>query len=182
MGIEHTCGHTFGEGTDAMTVDIPNFKTWKTLGTRLKLIHLRDRRPDLLDVNLGHLAELSEQYGVDFSQYELDGPAFLPMETQYAQFRMVLSVGRKNCWADRLRYLLMSPCLVLLQTGRPCKEYWEIHLQPYIHYVPVDAELNNLTAAIEWANSNVQHVRVGEGRLLGPPPPPSTKSTSNPHF
>ena len=60
-----------------------------------------------------------------------------------------------------MRYLLMSPCLVLLQTGRPCKEYWEIHLQPYIHYVPVDAELNNLTAAIEWANSNVQHVRAG---------------------
>jgi hypothetical protein len=47
---------------------------------------------------------------------------------------------------------------VLLQEGRPCKEYWEELLVPYVHYIPVDANLDNLTSAIEWGNVHLDKV------------------------
>ena len=50
----------------------------------------------------------------------------------------------------------MSPTLVLLQIGRPCIEFWESFAQPYVHYVPVAADLSNLTYAIEWASQPQQ--------------------------
>eukprot|EP00041_Stephanoeca_diplocostata_P033594 m.1115022 g.1115022 ORF g.1115022 m.1115022 type:complete len:293 (-) comp24369_c0_seq2:2567-3445(-) len=136
--------------------------TWKQLGTRVKLIYLRKQHPELLDVAFGNpqaLTALGKEYGVDFSDYELDTPSFMPMSTQYQNFRYAISIGRKNCWADRLRYLLMSPMAVLLQLGRPCVEYWEDLLVPYQHYIPVDASLDNLTAAIAWGNDHVAEVQ-----------------------
>lgn len=153
-GIEHTCSSGDLDRRGPVTVERPNATTWKTLGTRLKLIHIRQQRPDLLDLHLGHTDQLTEEYRVDFGEYSFDSPAFLSMDVQFQRFRFVLSIGRKNCWADRLRYLLLSPCLVLLQVGRPCQEFWEQHLMPYVHYVPVDSQLDNLTAAIEWAIAN----------------------------
>lgn len=153
--ISHTCGQPMRKGGGIKSVK-PNSSNWKEVGTRLKLLILRHKRPDLYDFTLGpkiHIERISKEYGINtFFDYEMDTPPKLSMVHQFERFRYSLSVGRNNCWADRLRYLLLSPTLVFLQTGRPCIEFWEYLLEPYVHYVPVDPDLNNLTESIEWAN------------------------------
>lgn len=56
-------------------------------------------------------------------------------------------------WANRLRRLLFMGSAVLKQVGL-CEEYYGMRLQPWVHYVPVDYTLANLTAAVEWARAH----------------------------
>jgi hypothetical protein len=87
-----------------------NSSNWQSLGSRLKLIHLKRLHPTLLDVNLREsLTKLGTEYGIDLSDYAVDLPRIISMAEQAKTFRYTISIGRKNCWADRLRYLLLSP-------------------------------------------------------------------------
>lgn len=110
--IKHSCNQApvqIPNGRHSRFIHV-NSSNWRKIGTRLKLLHLRQERPDLLNVNLREsLSKLGGEYGIDLSNYSVDAPHTLSMNEQAQQFRYTISIGRKNCWADRLRYLLLSP-------------------------------------------------------------------------
>ena len=42
----------------------------------------------------------------------------------------------------------------MLAQDMPAKLWYEAALRPYVHYVPVDANLRNLSDAVRWARQN----------------------------
>lgn len=68
------------------------------------------------------------------SEYPASEPRFLSMSEQFSRFKYNINVGRNVGWADRVRYLLLSPAAVIMQDC-PCMEYWQPLAKPYVHYV-----------------------------------------------
>lgn len=56
-------------------------------------------------------------------------------------------------WADRLKHLVFFNSTTFIQET-PCHEYYQDLMEPYVHYVPFDADLKNLVSQIEWAVQN----------------------------
>ena len=60
---------------------------------------------------------------------------------------------------------------------RPPQEFWEYELEPFTHYVPVNADLSDLVEKIEWARENDEEARAiaqngcSRGRDLNQAPP-----------
>ena len=70
------------------------------------------------------------------------------------KFKYVINIhGNGNEWSNRFRMLLSSGALVLKQEST-LFEYWERHLRPFEHYIPVKADLSDLIEKVEWARDN----------------------------
>ena len=134
---------------------------WQQYG-RYHLLYLRSQRPDLLNVAFPpdvypHHKEWN--YTFNTSAYPMDEPAHVPLGDQVATFKYALYVEGWCGWADRLKLLLLHGFLVLLQ-DTPCSEYYKHLFQPWVHYVPVDSRMTNLTRAIEWAQTHDEEAKA----------------------
>lgn len=58
-----------------------------------------------------------------------------------------------NGWSARLK-MLMFTNRPLFIVERPWKEYFFNDLKPFVHFIPVNSNLENLVQMIEWANMN----------------------------
>jgi hypothetical protein len=76
---------------------------------------------------------------------------------QHEQFKYVLYLHGHCHWANRLRRLLFMGMALFKQVGL-CEEFYALELQPGVHYIPVDYNLENLTAAYHWARDNEDKV------------------------
>lgn len=131
---------------------------WQQLAGRPRLLYLRNKRPDLLDVNFSDQDELTAALGIDFRRFRGDDPHFMTITEQRERYRLIINAGRNSCWADRLRYLLLSSQAVVRQHS-PCGEYWEELLRPYVHFLPTDSNFDNLTDTLDWAQAHDPAVR-----------------------
>ena len=126
---------------------------WKQLG-RLALLYQHCMRPDLLDVKVLGGFKALELNASDFHECVkltrgLHG--HMPLAQQAAAYRYVVHVdGGNGGWSDRLKHLLLSGMMVLKQ-DMGVSEYFEPLLKPWVHFVPVDSVLRNLSDAILWA-------------------------------
>ena len=77
----------------------------------------------------------------------------MPMEQQARTYKYVI-YAEGNCgWADRLKILLSLGMLIFLQ-DTPCHEWYQAHMHPWKHYVPVANDWSNLVERIEWARKH----------------------------
>merc|ERR1711871_3661 len=67
-------------------------------------------------------------------------------------------MGGHGGWADRGYKLLLRPQLTLMQ-DMPALPWYQLFLQPHVHYLPVDSNLKNLTEAIIWAREHDDEVQ-----------------------
>lgn len=73
-------------------------------------------------------------------------------------YRYVMYLHGECHWANRLRRLLFMGMALMKQEGM-CEEFYGMRLKPWVHYIPVDYNLRNMTAAVRWALSNEREVR-----------------------
>jgi hypothetical protein len=96
------------------------------------------------------------------SLFDLEGRQLtMPMHEEY---KYVLYLHGHCHWANRLRRQLFMGAAILKQAGI-CEEFYGMRLRPWVHYVPVDYNLNNLTAAAEWAAAHEQQVQGMVARM-----------------
>ena len=88
---------------------------------------------------------------LDFAETGLDMPG-------HEAYRYVMYLHGECHWANRLRRLLFMGMAILKQEGI-CEEFYGMRLRPWVHYVPVDYHLRNMTAAVQWALHNEREVR-----------------------
>jgi hypothetical protein len=70
------------------------------------------------------------------------------------RFKVVINLhGNGNEWSNRFRSLLSSGAVVLKQAST-LYEFWESELAPFVHYVPVKADLSDLVEMTEWVLDN----------------------------
>ena len=98
-------------------------------------------------------------YTFNTTAYPIDEPVFMTLEEQAKRFKYAVYVEGWYGWADRLKLLFMHGFLVFMQDTR-CGEYYKNLFQPWIHYVPVDGKLTNLTDAIEWAQRHDEDAKA----------------------
>jgi len=132
---------------------------WQYVG-RTALIANKARAPDLFNVNvapggvIGHSDQLHVRMRIPNSTMALlDEPVMLSFADQVARFKYAINIEGHGGWADRLYKLFLSPQLVLLQDV-PARLWYEAPMRPWVHYVPVDSALRNLTDAVRWARQH----------------------------
>ncbi|GAQ87606.1 hypothetical protein KFL_003640080 [Klebsormidium nitens] len=147
--------------------------TWQRCGReRLVFLVRAGSRPELYDVMLSD----TDQVG-GFREWAAGmvtrGRPRLSRAEQEA-YRAVIHVEGNCGWANRLKHELHMGT-VLLKQRTPCWEYYELGLRPWEHFVPVDYNLSNLTAAIEWVLANgeeadamVNRMHAYADEVLGP--------------
>eukprot|EP00630_Chrysocystis_fragilis_P011635 CAMPEP_0197404398 /NCGR_PEP_ID=MMETSP1165-20131217/22910_1 /TAXON_ID=284809 /ORGANISM="Chrysocystis fragilis, Strain CCMP3189" /LENGTH=348 /DNA_ID=CAMNT_0042930663 /DNA_START=53 /DNA_END=1099 /DNA_ORIENTATION=- len=76
--------------------------------------------------------------------------------TEMIRYKYILSL-EGNDVATGLKWQLYSNSVVFMP--QPTKETWflETRLKPYVHYVPVKADLSDLQAQLDWAEAHPTH-------------------------
>jgi hypothetical protein len=88
--------------------------------------------------------------------FDLEGrKVTMPMHEEY---KYVLYLHGHCHWANRLRRQLFMGMAIIKQAGI-CEEFYGMRLRPWVHYIPVDYNLDNLTAAAAWAESHQDKVQ-----------------------
>ena len=67
--------------------------------------------------------------------------------------------GNGNEWSNRFRSLLATGALVFKQEST-LYEFWEAGLQPWVHYVPVNANMSDLPEKLRWAVENDERAQT----------------------
>lgn len=123
---------------------------------RLKALDICKQRPDLLDVgitfwNLRPRKYEGEPYlqTIERSEYPLSQKLNLQDQSKY---KYILNL-EGHVAAYRLSYELSTESVILL-AGSKWKMWYNKFLKPYIHYVPVDEDLNDLVKKVEWCINN----------------------------
>ena len=120
---------------------------------RAKAVELSSRRAELLDARFsGRNDDLQlreeDRARVRARGWGADGSGFLTWR-QLLRFRATLVLDG-NTVPDRLPFLMFSQLAILKQESS-LREAWYDQLVPYVHYIPVRADLSDLEAQIEWA-------------------------------
>ena len=140
---------------------------------RGKLMTLRQETGNssqYLDVNM--------DAGQTFAGLHVDQPRHLDLREQARRFKYAVVIEGSCGWADRLKWVLALGLVPILQVpsarlfhSHPmkmalltqevacvqetrCVEWYTPMLQPWVHYLPVDGQLNDLVAVIKWAQQN----------------------------
>lgn len=125
----------------------PDARSWRTCGrTRLKHLAHTEALSRRLDVDVG------DAPFIDPRVYPRARRPMLPMQQQEA-YRYVLNVEGNCGWADRLHILAFMGVVVLHQETM-CKEWYNLAMQPWVHYVPVDYYFDSLPHALSWAENH----------------------------
>ncbi|KAL1512338.1 hypothetical protein AB1Y20_005600 [Prymnesium parvum] len=134
-------------------------ENWREVG-RTALVAAKARAAELFNINLtpsgvhGHSDQLQARMRVPNHTWALlDEPVMLSFAEQVSRFKYTINVEGHGGWADRLYKLLLSPQLVLMQDV-PARLWYEAPLRPWVHYVPVDSALSNLSEAVWWAREH----------------------------
>lgn len=112
-------------------------------------------KPHLFDIRLGtdnaELSTLMEQHAAP------DSPARLQLLAHQRSVAIIYAHGQCH-WANRLEELAHMGSVVLLQMGS-CQPWYQIGMRAWEHYVPVDYNWHNVTAAVEWV---IEHTEEAE--------------------
>jgi hypothetical protein len=124
---------------------------------RRALLELGRRHPDLLDVR-----DVSWVRGSGGGGGPMTTAAgnYLSLDEQVRSWTLLIDV-EGNGWSARLKLLLASGRPVLVQE-RPWREWFFRLLRPGVHYLPVRADLSDLAAQVEWAQTHpAEAARIG---------------------
>ncbi|KAJ7288454.1 glycosyl transferase family 90-domain-containing protein [Mycena rebaudengoi] len=127
---------------------------------RFRLVELARNHSDLIDARMTRFAETHctddtcDRDGI-IKEYDIGGP-MSPKEDIY-HYKYLLDVDG-NTFSGRYFGLLRSGSLVFKSTV--FDEYFNEWLRPYVHYIPVQADLSDLVEKIEWAIAHDNEARL----------------------
>ena len=126
---------------------------WRTTG-RAAIWAARVAHPEQLDVNFGNHEEMAARWNLSAAEAAArDEPRSVLMQEQARKYRYVVHPEGACSSSDRLKQSFASPMLLLKQAA-PCYEWFEPFFLPGQHFVPVDGNFVNLSAAIAWAQGH----------------------------
>jgi len=130
-------------------------KNWKDVNRGALYVKSRER-PDLLDVEF--ISKTDSIKGISPDVPIVPGSR-IPLQ-DHQKFKLVVSVGSNQDWAERLRVLLHLNSAIVKHEAETLEFFYPL-LKPYVHYIPMDLMMDNLTTQVEWAiahDSAVQEI------------------------
>lgn len=101
------------------------------------------------------LLEMGLRYNIHldiFSSVDKERPKFLSLPDLVKTYSMLIDIEGFG-YSGRLKYLLFSKRPLLL-ADRPNKEYFFEFLKPWVHYIPVNRNLEDLIEKVNWVRAN----------------------------
>jgi hypothetical protein len=130
---------------------------------RIKLVMLSNQYPDLIDASFVIAPPLHEPTeGVLALQRVMDelklDKAEPISEAKHLQYKYLISIDGNTCAWKRVPWIMYSNSVLIKQ--ETTKEQWFYKaIKPYVHYVPVDENLDNLLAQLDWMQHHQAEVR-----------------------
>lgn len=87
-----------------------------------------------------------------FQDINSDSKGRVELSDLIADYAYLLDIGG-NGYSGRLKYLMWSN-RPILYVDREYVEYFNEHLKPYVHYIPVKQDLTDLVSQTEWMMKN----------------------------
>jgi hypothetical protein len=112
-------------------------------------VRLARKRPNLLDASFVHIQLTSDVFKKMLAE-GLSGATLSPMEQQ--QYRVIIMVDG-NTVPDRFAAQLLSGPAVVRQESAH-HEYWSEELIPWVHYIPVREDLEDLEETLDRVLAN----------------------------
>lgn len=123
--------------------------------TRLAAVKLSKTAPTLLDAQLTKITAM-EKFHIDA------GPGFVsrsdfktgtPIDfVRFSDYKYILHIDG-NVAAYRLaKTMLLGSVILLVESGSTL--WFQHHMKPGVHYIPIKEDLSNLLAAIKWCQAN----------------------------
>jgi hypothetical protein len=139
---------------------------WRGLA-RVKLCELTAARPDLFDVALGGLVQVTPEDAEAISKSGLLRPP-VP-EADFILYRYQIDIdGNSNSWPGLFGKLLTGSPVLKVESARGYRQWYYDRLIPWRNFVPVAADMSDLVERVEWLMAHdAEARRIGaEGRAL----------------
>jgi len=74
---------------------------------------------------------------------------YVPVAKWGHDFKMFIHCAGSFYWSSRLSQLFLLNGTVLRQMT-PCHEFWDSFFEPWVHYIPVDYDLQDIVDKVKW--------------------------------
>jgi hypothetical protein len=115
---------------------------------RLELVGLSKKHPDLIDAGLTNMFFYREKENLDAYGPIVNRTSFM----DFFKYKYQINVDGTVA-AYRFPFLLAGDSLVFKQDSN-FYEHFYVDLEPFVHYVPVTANLSDLLSRVKWATEN----------------------------
>jgi lipoprotein signal peptidase len=143
--------------------DVPS---WEHL-PRIRLCSIGASRPDLFDIGVTSIIGGLESNTDDIRErgYVKD---YIP-DNDYQQYRFHIDIdGNSNSWPGLFTKLLTGSPVLKVASSLNFKQWYYDRLKPWVNFVPVSADMHDLTQRLEWLSRHEAAAQdIGEaGRRL----------------
>jgi len=147
------------------TTGVPSSGDWRDMD-RIRLCRIAAEHPDAFDAGITGVLQVSP---ADAEAIRGSGLLRPHVRMRYFhRYRFQLDIdGNTNSWGCFNKLLTGSP-LLKVASRHGYRQWYYDRLKPWVHYVPVAADLSDLMARVEWLRANDQQARdIGQaGRDL----------------
>ena len=123
---------------------------------RLRLFSLMDEHPDLIDAKLTYIPEGFASLRPLCEEHGWIGSSLSPSE--HASYKFVLSTDGSTIDDTRVHWMLGTGSLLFKQIT-PLVPFGLPSLEPFVHYVPVREDLQDLPEKVRWAVDHDEDAR-----------------------
>lgn len=119
---------------------------------RSKLVMMSVEAPSLLDARFTRYVQLdSEDVREKLKLFCPLAPSLSPKE--HLQYKYLINVDGNSCSYSRMFWIMLSNSLLIKQESDEIQWYYG-KIKPWVHYVPLETDLSDLFARIEWAKEH----------------------------
>jgi hypothetical protein len=125
----------------------------------------RTRTLAKINIKFSHVAEGGRHSAIGSKEYKTFEDAGFPVAGEYMnglqlakyKYQIDLGGGGGTTWTGTVNKLGMPG--LLFHHVTPTKDYIHDHIQPWVHYVPVRSDLEDLLEKLEWAESHPEEAK-----------------------
>ena len=139
---------------------------WRSL-PRIVLCEIARSNGSLVDAGISAIAQVDDAVRDEIEASGLMRP-FVP-SIQFNRYKYQIDIdGNTNSWPGLYQKLLTGSPVLKVQSPVGHKQWYYDRMRPWIHYVPVAADMSDLMEKMEWLRSHDHEARaIGEqGRSL----------------
>lgn len=141
-----------GSTTGSKEIGLDNLR----LNRRYQLARLSRAWPDLLDARINRVVQCRDAQAQEHVEHHLHQEGLLsatvnPLHAALHAWQIDID-GNVNSWG-LLWKLLSGSCILRVQSPR--QQWYHRRLQPWIHVVPVNADLSNLGERLKWCRNHL---------------------------
>ncbi len=134
---------------------------WRSL-PRVRLSEIAATRPDLLDIGISRIAQVSQQAADEIRSSGLLRPYASIMDLNQYKYHIDID-GNTSAWQGPFERLFTGGPLLKVASPRGLRMWYYDRLKPWVNYVPVAADLSDLIENVEWLRSHDEQARlIGE--------------------